>query len=121
MILIVDDDRDIALLIKISLEKSGLSESYFTDPVTALDEFRLHSADYSLILSDVRMPHINGYQLVQQVKKIRPDIKVVIMSAFEFDLDLPDNFARSDVDEFIEKPISVEKLNEIVLAQTGRS
>jgi two-component SAPR family response regulator len=63
------------------------------------------------------MPEINGYQLVEQVKKIKPDIKVLIISAFEFDLNLPDNFSRSDVDEFVEKPITIAKLNKLVLAQ----
>jgi len=116
LILIVDDDPDIATLIRISLEKRGFSVSCFTDPVTALDEFRLHSAEYDLIISDIRMPHLNGYQLVQQAKKIKPDITILIMSAFEFDLDLPDDFSRSDVDEFVKKPIAMERLNKIVFA-----
>jgi two-component SAPR family response regulator len=64
------------------------------------------------------MPQINGYQLVEQVKKIKPEIKVLIISAFEFDLNLPDNFSRSDVDKFVEKPITIAKLNRLVLALT---
>jgi CheY-like chemotaxis protein len=118
LLLIVDDDYDVASLIKISLEKDGFSTSCFTNPISALEEFRSHSADFDLVISDIRMPHMNGYEFVQQVKKLRPDIKILIISAFEFDIDFPNNFSRSYVDEFIEKPITLHKLNKIVLTHT---
>ena len=54
----------------LALKKSGFSVSCFTDPVTALDEFRSHSADYELILSDIRMPHINGYKFKDKLEMI---------------------------------------------------
>jgi DNA-binding NtrC family response regulator len=114
LLLVVDDDHDIVSLIKISLEKDGFSVRCFTDPIPALTDFRLHSVDYDLVMSDVRMPHMNGYEFVQQVKKLRQNIKILIISAFEFDIDFLSNFSRSDVDEFIEKPVSLYKLNEIV-------
>ena len=69
MILIVDDDCEIVLIIKISLEKAGLSVSSFTDPLMALETFRQTPSDYDLVISDIRMPHLNGYELVQQIKK----------------------------------------------------
>jgi len=64
MILIVDDDYDIAFLIKISLEKVGLFASFFTDPLMALDEFKSNSIDYDLVISDIRMPIMNGYEFI---------------------------------------------------------
>ena len=114
MLLIVDDDYDIVSLIKISLEKDGFLVSCFTDPLLALEEFRSRSVNYDLVISDIRMPHMNGYQFVQQVKKLRQDIKILIVSAFQYDIDFPSNFSRSDVDEFIEKPVSLYRLNKIV-------
>jgi DNA-binding NtrC family response regulator len=102
LLLIVDDDYDIVSLVKISLEKDGFSTSCFTDPISALEEFRSHYVNYDLVISDVRMPRMNGCEFVQEVKKIKPDIKILIISAFEFDIDFPNNFLRSDVDEFIE-------------------
>lgn len=121
MILIVDDDYDVASLIKIGLEKDGFSVSCFTDPISALEEFRSHSDDYDIVISDIRMPHMNGYEFVQQVKKLRQDIKLLIISAFEFDMDFPNSFSRSYVDEFIEKPITLHKLNKIVLTHMHRN
>jgi CheY-like chemotaxis protein len=91
MILIVDDDYDIVLLMKLSLEKAGLSASYFTDPLMALDTFRQTPSNYDLVISDIRMPHLNGYEFVRQIKMIRRDVRVILMSAFEL-MDAPTLF-----------------------------
>jgi CheY-like chemotaxis protein len=69
VILIIDDDYDIAFLIKTSLEKVCLSVSSFTDPLMALETFRQTPSSYDLVISDIRMPHLSGYELVQQIKK----------------------------------------------------
>jgi CheY-like chemotaxis protein len=68
LLLVVDDDYDIASLIKIGLEKNGLSVSPFTDPTLALEEFSKKSSDYELVISDIRMPEMNGHEFVKQVK-----------------------------------------------------
>jgi len=114
MILIVDDDYDIVLLMKLSLEKAGLSVSYFTNPLMALDTFRQTPSNYDLVISDIRMPHLNGYEFVRQIKMIRRDVKVILMSAFEL-MDAPNSFSNSDIEKFLEMPIRLHKLNEIVL------
>ena len=114
MILIVDDDYDIVLLMKLSLEKAGLSVSYFTDPLMALETFRHTPSSYDLVISDIRMPHLNGYEFVRQIKMIRRDVKVILISAFEL-MDAPNSFSNSDIEKFLEKPITLHKLNEIVL------
>jgi CheY-like chemotaxis protein len=75
-LLVVDDDYDIASLIKIGLEKIGLSVSSFTDPLLAIEEFRKKPSDYELVISDVRMPSMNGYEFVKQVKKIDPHASI---------------------------------------------
>lgn len=111
MILIVDDDYDIASLIRISLEKVGLFVSSFTDPLLALEKFRSDTNIYNLVISDIRMPHMNGYEFVQQVKKLKPNVKIILMSAFEFS----DSAFFSEIDDFLEKPISLRKLNETIL------
>ena len=114
MILVVDDDHDIVLIIKTSLEKAGLSVSSFTDPLMALETIRQTPSDYDLVISDIRMPHLNGHEFVRQIKMIRRDVKVTLMSAFEL-MDAPNSFSNSDIEKFLEKPITLHKLNEIVL------
>jgi two-component SAPR family response regulator len=116
MILIVDD-RDIVLIIKISLDKVGLTVSSFTDPLMALETFRQTPSDYDLIISDIRMPHLNGYDFVRQIKNIKPTMKILLMSAFEYEYSaFQKGFSSSDVKGYIEKPVSLYKLNQMVLA-----
>jgi CheY-like chemotaxis protein len=62
-------EADIATLIKLSLKKVGLSAISFSDPLPALEEFRSHAADYDLLISDVRMPTMDGYQFSMAGKK----------------------------------------------------
>jgi two-component SAPR family response regulator len=118
MILIVDDDFDITSLIKISLEKADLFVSSFADPLVALKEFRSHSTDYDLVVSDIQMPAMNGYEFAQQVKRIKSNVKIILMNAFGFeycDRSFAGPLQNSDIDAFIEKPIPLIKLRTIVL------
>lgn len=114
MILIVDDDYDIASLIRFGLEKVGLSASSFSNPLMALEAFTQKPSDYDLVICDIRMPAMNGYEFVQQLKKVKPDVSVFLMSSFEFD-DLPNTLSSSDIQGYLEKPISIHEINQTVL------
>ena len=85
MILIVDDDCDIVFLLRIGLEKLGLSAVSFTDPYSALEEIRQKPFNYEVVISDIRMPDMNGHEFIKQVKKINPKVNVILMSAFEIE------------------------------------
>ncbi|HEY7078338.1 MAG TPA: response regulator [Nitrososphaeraceae archaeon] len=115
MILIVDVDYDIASLIKISLEKAGLFASAFTDPVRALEQFRSYPTNYALLLSDIVMPNMDGYELVHQVKRIKADVKILNLIAFEYSSQyFTKDLSNLDIAVFIEKPISMAELCIIV-------
>jgi DNA-binding NtrC family response regulator len=115
LILIVDDDYDIASLIRIGLEKVGFSVSSFTDPLLAFEEFSKKQSDYELVISDVRMPSMNGYEFVKQVKKINPKVKVILMTAFEIeDKEFHKILPSILIDGFLQKPFSMSKLNDIL-------
>ncbi|HJT49468.1 MAG TPA: response regulator [Nitrososphaeraceae archaeon] len=114
-ILLVDDDADISKLLEESLLRSGFKVSAFTDPIMALQDFKVNCKTCGLVLSDVRMPGMNGYELAKQAKQIDRDAKVVLMTAFEinekeFQNLLPD----IKIDGFIQKPFTLEKINELV-------
>jgi two-component SAPR family response regulator len=113
--MIVDDEYDLVNLIKEFLQRNGLQVSAFTDPIVALEDFKINCKNCSLILSDIRMPGMNGYELIRKAKEIDNQIKVVLMSAFEiqekeFHNLLPD----IKVDAFLQKPFSLQKLNDMV-------
>ena len=109
----MDDDFDIASLIKVSLEKVGLSALPFINPLEALETFRSGFADYDLVISDIKMPHMNDYEFVKEIKKIKSSVKILLMSAFEYS-DLPTSLS-SETEGVIEKHISICKLNKIIL------
>jgi two-component SAPR family response regulator len=114
--MIVDDEYDIVSLIEISLKKAGLFVSSFTDPVAALSEFRSHSADFDLVISDIKMPGMDGYELTRQVKEIKPNVKILLTSAFEYNSKyFAKDLSHLDISGFIEKPISVNEVRNIVL------
>ena len=115
LLLIVDDDCDIASLIRIGLENMDFSVSSFTDPLLALEEFRKRPSNYELVISDVRMPNMNGYEFVKQVKKINPKVNVILMTAFEIeDKEFHSILPSIKIDGFLQKPFSMSKLNDVL-------
>jgi CheY-like chemotaxis protein len=103
-IVAVDDESDILKIVEISLAKWGYAVDAFTDPVAALDHFRVNASEYSLILTDIKMPGMSGSELAKRVKKIRPDIKVMVMTAFEVDRDLRTALPSIERHGFLQKP-----------------
>ena len=80
-ILLVDDEPDITLTFKIALHSTGLFDVYtFNDPLQALANFK--SGFYHLVLSDIKMPKMNGYEFRQKIKEIDNDIKICFFDGF---------------------------------------
>jgi DNA-binding response OmpR family regulator len=81
-ILIVDDEPDITLTFKIALESTGLYEVYtFNEPLKALANFKAHS--YDLVITDIKMPTMNGCEFSQKVKEIDNNVKICFLTASE--------------------------------------
>jgi|SRR5918911_2908895 DNA-binding NtrC family response regulator len=122
-ILVLDDEFDIVNVIKLGMDKTNKFKVYsFTDPLLALEHFKLNAAEYRLVISDIRMPKMNGYEFVREIKKINPKVKVFLMTAFdinsqEFSKMLPD----IKVDEFIKKPISIGGLTTSILSHINKN
>ena len=104
-IAIVDDELDIVDLFKESLEMKGYYVSAFTNPLLALNHILKVLTRYSLIISDFRMPQMNGDELV--TKLLENNIKLILMSAYN-DIECDLNF------HFINKPITISQLLQIV-------
>ncbi len=114
-ILAVDDDPDIVTLIEQALRKHGFKASAFTNPPMALEHFTKNHNNCSLILSDIRMPGMNGYEFVTQVKKINPKVKIILMSAFEInDREFHNVLSDIKVDAFLQKPFHIQQLEEVI-------
>jgi two-component system, OmpR family, response regulator ChvI len=108
-ILIVDDEIDITLAFKKGLENNGFMVDIYNDPVRALLNFKPDF--YDLILVDVRMPKMNGFELYQEIEKVDKKSKVCFITAFEvYYHALREIFPTLEVGCFIRKPIEIDDL-----------
>jgi two-component SAPR family response regulator len=107
-VLVLDDDFDLASLVKLILQKHGFKNVFaFTDPLLALEHFRINHKDYSLIISDIRMPIMNGFEFVGKAREINPKVKILLMTAFEIDdKDFSRVLPKPKIDGLIQKPAS---------------
>ncbi len=119
-LLVLDDDSDIAHVLKEGLQKNRFLVSAFTNPEAALKNFQSNSEDYCLVLSDIRMPGMSGIRLARRVKEINPNVKVVLMTSFEIkDNEFSKVFPSTQVDGFVQKPIHIKDLTNKVLDIIG--
>jgi DNA-binding response OmpR family regulator len=116
-ILIVDDERDITNSFSLALEDSGLFDvDTFNDPRIALSNFKPNH--YDLLLFDIKMPHMNGFELYDEIKKMDNNVKVCFISAYDVDYNaLREQFPSLEMDcfipqDFITKPTEISKLIE---------
>jgi DNA-binding NtrC family response regulator len=119
-LLVVDDDPDIAQVLKMGLLKNGFLVDAFTKPEDALQSFKSDSGSYCLVLSDIRMPSISGILLSRKIKEVNPNVKVVLMTAFEIrDNEFSKLFPSTQVDGFVQKPIGIKDLTDKILTLIG--
>ena len=119
-LLIVDDESDIVQVLKMGLLQNGFLVEAFTNPQEALQSFKSDAESYCLVLSDIRMPGISGIQLSKKVKEVNPNVKVVLMTAFEIrDEEFSKAFPSIQVDGFVQKPIGIKDLTDKILRLIG--
>jgi two-component system, OmpR family, response regulator ChvI len=109
-VLIVDDDSDITSSFSLCLEDTGLFEVVtYNDSVKALSNFKADS--YDLVLLEIKMPKLNGFELCEKMKRVDSKVKVCFISAFDIDsAELRDVVPSRGVECFIPKPILVKDL-----------
>jgi YesN/AraC family two-component response regulator len=119
--MVVDDERDILSIVKRGLEsKNRFQVEIFIDAESALTSLKENSNDYyDLVLTDIRMPKINGFELYRRIKESNPSMKIVFITAFEINKEEFSKVIPSlDVVDFISKPVSmstlISKLNSIL-------
>ncbi|MGA8913506.1 MAG: response regulator [Nitrososphaeraceae archaeon] len=116
-ILALDDDFDSAF-IKFTFQKHGFSVFAFTDPLVALEHFNLNLKDYNIVISDMRMPGMNGNEFVKKVKEIKSEVKVILMSTFEItDREFHKGLQSVKIDAFLQKPFSIKQLEHLIEQQ----
>ena len=111
--MLVDDEPDITLALRLGLESQGFQVDAFNDATEALSNFRFGL--YDLLLLDIKMPNMNGFELYNEMKKIDGKVKICFLTAFEI---YYDEFRRElpkvNVRRFARKPISIDELAMII-------
>ena len=114
----MDDEKDIASVCHRILEDAGFEVDAFTDPIVALTNFK--SNYYDLAILDIKMPHMDGFELYQKLKELDDKVKVCFLTASEmfYELFRSKEYSSIDSDLFIHKPIGnkdlVQKVNKLI-------
>ena len=112
LVAIIDDELDITVIFRDAIRGiRGISIFTFTDPIMALEHFKINRKDYRLIVSDLRIPGINGIELLKRIKELNPLVRTVLMTAFEFNDKLFQQYAEKQIiNGFLQKPILLKDL-----------
>jgi two-component system response regulator ChvI len=114
-IMVVDDETDILAVMRSLLKRKGYNVETFSDSLLALNSFKADSSKYDLVISDIRMPKLNGFVLSKEIRKVSPEIKIVFMTAFEIDKSEFDRVMPSlKINGFVAKPFHASKLYEVI-------
>jgi DNA-binding NtrC family response regulator len=97
----------------------GISVFCFTDPVKAFEHFTDNKQNYALVISDLRMPGLNGLELLKKVKTSNPKVRTILMSAYNFEKEeLYQQYMEEGViNSTIEKPVTMNRLYQRVRDQ----
>jgi CheY-like chemotaxis protein len=121
-LLVVDDDPDTILALKIGLLDYGFLVDAFTNPQEALQSFKTHAESYCLVLLDIKMPALSGIQLARKLKEVNPNVKVLLLTALGIrHNEVSDVSSSTNVDGFIQKPVGNKELTDKILSLIGEN
>jgi len=121
MVSVVDDDVSTATFFHEALRQNidGISVFSFIDPVKAFEHFTENKENYALVISDLRMPGLNGLELLKKVKTSNPKVRTILMSAYNFEEEekFQQYMEEAVINSTIEKPVTMNRLYERVREQ----
>ena len=117
-ILIVDDEAQLRELLADLMRQQGLKTLQAGDGHAALAQLRLHP-EIQLLLSDVKMPGMTGYALVEEALTFRPELKVLKMTAYATDLPTPQALRAREI-RTLAKPFNPERMIGLVFDMLSR-
>jgi DNA-binding NtrC family response regulator len=110
-VLIVDDEKNIRLTVSQSLESIGLDTDTAMNGEEALAKLKAH--EYSLILLDLKMPGMDGMQVLRRIREIHPEVRVIVITAYGTVESAVEAMKLGTVD-FVQKPFASEEIRTLV-------
>ena len=116
---IVDDELSTTNLFYTALRTiRGINVFRFTDPVQALEHLKMNKRDYAVMICDLRMPVINGVQLLQTVKDLNPLTRTILLTGYSIDDSLLREYTEKEIINcFLQKPVRINQLRSVVTNQ----
>jgi two-component system, OmpR family, response regulator ChvI len=119
-LLVVDDDQDVTLTLRATLQKTGFEVVSFNDPLLALKRFKPRY--YDLVILDIRMPDMNGFELYRQIRRKDNGVKICFLTAvnefMEYEQYRKEAYPKLGERHFIAKPVSndeiIRRVNEML-------
>lgn len=116
-VLLVEDDKAVRTITRISLQSQGYTVVEASDGLAGLQQAETYPGEIHLLISDVVMPEMGGRQLLTEVRKHRPDLRVLFMSGYTDDAVLLHGVVEA-TDAFIQKPFTplslARKVREVI-------
>ena len=106
-VMIIDDEKIVGDMAKMSLEREGYRVETFLNGETALE--RLRQERFDVVVTDLKMKGIDGMEVLRTVKELYPGTKVIMITAFA-NLDTAIAALRGDVHDFFPKPVKIKEL-----------
>ncbi len=120
-VMVIDDEKIVGDMAKMSLEQDGYQVETFLNAGPALE--RLKDEKFDVVVTDLKMKGIDGMEVLRTVKKLYPETKVIMITAFA-NLDTAIEALRGDVHDFFPKPVRIKELKSSIvraLAEKGQA
>jgi DNA-binding NtrC family response regulator len=115
VIILVDDNEDMLQIFRAYLVKKGYNVHAFSDPKTAYEHIRYAPREFSILVSDIRMPGMSGFELAKITKAVNSEIKIILMTAFDLTIfEVKEILPSIEIVGILEKPFQLEKLDELL-------
>jgi len=112
-VMLVEDEEPIKCIAQEMLEELGFSVITAANGKEALQRYRQHASEITLIITDIGMPVMDGYALFHEVKSLNPELPIVISSGFG-DREVASHIAPDDIAGLISKPYRFDKVQEVL-------
>jgi CheY-like chemotaxis protein len=117
-VLVIDDEETIRIVAKAILSACGFTVILAEDGATGLDSFEKHADRINIVLVDMVMPKRSGRETIAEIRKRKPDVKIVLSSGFSRD-EKVNEVLRQGADDFIQKPYTFDNLTEVLRRLLG--
>jgi PAS domain S-box-containing protein len=112
-ILVVDDEENLAIILKHLLERQGYQVSAFSDSLTAFEYFKNNAKEIDLIITDMNMAGLSGLELTERARKIKKTIPVILLTGYSDQID-KQTYKDQGLDGYLMKPVKKDKLAQLI-------